>query len=214
MPAASRPIRVLLVEDDELARRAVDSYLAPLEDIALIGAASDGREALTMAEVLSPDVVLVDVHLPGVDGLEVIRHVASRLGASVVCFTALADDRTLARAIEDGAAGFLLKTDSPGLIATAIRSAHSGDALVSPKLMGTLLRQLRARVEAPAALTPEDRNLLALVGRGHTNSEIGSALGLAVSSVRECVAALLSRFDLLNRAGLAMLAYRWGLLDD
>lgn len=214
MPAACRPIRVLLVEGDELARRAVDRYLAPLEDIDLVGVASDGREALTLAESLSPDVVLVDVHLPSVEGLEVTRHVASRLGASVVCFTALADDRTLAQAIEEGAAGFLLKTDSPGLIARAIRSAHNGDALVSPKLMGTLLRQLLTRTDAPAALTPEDRTMLALVGQGHTNSEIGSTLGLAASSVRECVSALLSRFDRLNRAGLALLAYRWGLLDD
>ncbi len=215
MTDADAPIRVLLAEDDPLARRAVDNYLSRTPDITLIGMATDGAEAVTMAAELRPDVVLVDIHMPRLDGIEVTRRVTSPpINAKAVCFTALGDDRTLTRAIQVGASGFLLKTDSPALIIHGIRSAYSGDALVSPKLVASLLRDTLDRAAAPADLSSGDRKLLGLIGRGLSNAEIAEEMHLAVGTIKTYVSRLLLRYERPNRAALAALAYQWRLVED
>ena len=213
MDDAQPTIRVLLAEDDPLARRAVDNYLSRAADIELIGVAVDGEQAVKLATELRPDVCLVDVHMPKMDGIEVTRIVtAPPLNCRAVCFTALGDDRTLTRAIQMGASGFLLKTDSPALIMHGIRSAYSGDALVSPKLVATLLSNTLARTAPPADLGQIDTQLLTLIGRGLSNAEIGEELHLATSTVKTYVSRLLRKTDSRSRAQLAARAHEWGVV--
>ena len=207
-------IRVLLAEDDPLAQRAIETYLARATDLELVGIASDGAEAVRLAEDLLPDVAIVDLHMPHLDGIEVTARItALPVNCRVVCFTALGDDRSLVRALEAGASGFLLKSDNPGLVLHGVRSAYSGDALVSPKLVASLLRTVASRhTPPPDHLTDSDKELLGHVGRGLSNAEIAELLFLSPSTVKTYVSRLLSRLEQPNRAALAALAHTWGLV--
>lgn len=209
------PIRVMLAEDDPFAQRAVESYLSRATDIELVGIASDGEEAISLARELRPDVAIVDIHMPKLDGIDVTAQLTvPPLNCKVVCFTALGDDRTLMRAIQVGASGFLLKTDNPGLVLHGIRSAYSGDALVSPKLVANLLRvSTTQRSEPPPGLTPKEKQLLGLIGSGLTNTEIAEEMFLSHNSVKTYVSRLLTKLRRPNRAALAALAYEWSLVD-
>ena len=207
----AHPIRVLLAEDDPFAQEAVRAYLSRASDMELVGVAGDGEEALATARAVVPDVAIVDIHMPRLDGITVTARLVP-LGVKVVCFTALGDDRTLIRALDAGASGFLLKSDNPGLILHGVRSAYSGDALVSPKLVSALLRGTVTRSEPPAHLTDVDRQLLGLIGSGLSNAEIAEQMHLAPSTIKTYVSRLLSRLDRPNRAALAALAYEWRLV--
>lgn len=214
-PTVAPPIRVVLAEDDPLAQQAIATYLMRTADIELVGSASDGAEALDLARRLQPDVVIVDIHLPTLDGIELTaRLTAPPSTMRVVCFTALGDDRVMHRALTAGASGFLLKSDSPGLILHGVRSAFSGDALVSPKLVAKILASGRARSAPPPSLSRIDRDIMRLVGRGRSNAEIADELYLAPSTVKTYVSRLLGRLGKPNRAALAAQAHEWGLVDD
>lgn len=207
-------IRVLLAEDDPLAQHAIETYLSRANDIELVATAVDGEDAVAKATEVRPDVAIVDIHMPKMDGIDVTKKItAPPLNCKVLCFTALGDDSTLLRAIDAGASGFLLKSDSPGLVLHGVRSAFSGDSLVSPKLVSTLLVNRRHRTEPPAELTTTDRQLLSLVGRGFSNAEIADELYLATSTVKTYVSRLLSRPQKPNRAALAAQAHEWGLVE-
>lgn len=187
-PHAARPIRVMLAEDDALAQQALAMYLMRVPDIELVGTAPDGESAVRLASQLCPDVVIVDIHLPKMDGIELTaRLTAPPARTRVVCFTALGDDRIMHRALDAGASGFLLKSDSPGLILHGVRSAFSGDALVSPKLIASVLAASRLRSTPPPTLTRVDRDLLRLIGRG------GARNGDTSRLVDRCVMRLAGR---------------------
>lgn len=205
-------IRVMLVEDDPLAQQAIRTYLSRPSDIELVGVAGDGVEALEVAAEVQPDVAIVDIHMPRMGGIELTERLTAPPSAiRVVCFTALGDDRVMLEALNAGASGFLLKSDSPGLILHGVRSAYSGDALVSPKLVAAVLANTRIR-STPPDLSDTDRELLTLIGRGLSNAEIAQELFLATSTVKTYVSRLLSRLDRPNRASLAALAHEWGLV--
>ena len=207
------PIRVMLVEDDPLAQQAIKTYLSRPSDIDLVGVAGDGVGALELAKEVQPDVAIVDIHMPRMGGIELTQLLTTPPSAiRVVCFTALGDDRVMLQALNAGASGFLLKSDSPGLILHGVRSAFSGDALVSPKLVATVLANTRIR-STPPDLSDTDRELLSLIGKGLSNAEIAQELYLATSTVKTYVSRLLSRLDRPNRASLAALAHEWGLVD-
>lgn len=208
------PIRVLLAEDDPLAQMAIQTYLSRAGDMELVATAGDGVEALGLLEEARPDVAIVDLHMPRLDGVELTsRLTAANPPVKVLIFTALGDDDTLARALQAGASGFLLKSDSPGLVLHGIRSAHSGDSLVSPKLVASLLRRGGVAQSAPpASVTETDRRLLGLVALGLSNAEIASEMFLAPSTVKTYISRLLARLDRPNRAALAALAYEWDLV--
>lgn len=206
-------IRVMLVEDDPLAQQAIQTYLSRSSDIELVGVASDGVEALSLIGQAQPDVAIIDIHMPRMGGIELTERLTAPPSAiRVVCFTALGDDRVMLQALNAGASGFLLKSDSPGLILHGVRSAYSGDALVSPKLVASVLANVRPQSVPPSDLTDTDRELLALIGRGLSNAEIAQELYLATSTVKTYVSRLLSRLDRPNRASLAAIAHEWGLV--
>ena len=205
-------IRVLLAEDDPLAQQAIETYLSKPQDLSLVGIAPDGEQAIAMAQELSPDVAIVDIHMPKLNGLEVTKALVPT-GVKVLCFTALGDDQILRRALLAGASGFLLKSDSPGIVLHGVRSTYSGDSLVSPKLVAALLRASGPRSTPPAHVTDKDQQLMALIGRGLSNAEIAERLFLAPNTVKTYVSRLLSQHNRPNRAALAALAFEWGLVD-
>lgn len=208
-------IRVLLAEDDPLAQRAIDTYVSRATDIELIAVAQDGQEAVELAESLRPDVAIVDIHMPRLNGIEVTRRItAAPLDVKVVCFTALGDDRLMLEALDAGASGFLLKTDSPGLVLHGVRTAFSGESLVSPKLVASVLSTRMRRLNPPRQLSSTERDLLCLIGLGLSNAEIAERLYLAPTTVKTYVSRLLTRLERPNRASLAILAHEWGLMDD
>ncbi|MDO4718895.1 MAG: response regulator transcription factor, partial [Propionibacteriaceae bacterium] len=205
---------VVLAEDDPFAQQAITTYLSRAADIELVGIASDGEAALTLVHDMNPDVVIADIHMPKVSGIELTAKLAAALPAiRVLIFTALGDDQVMREALTAGASGFLLKSDSPGLILHGVRSAYRGDALVSPRLVASLLAERRARSDPPPDLTESERHLVGLVGRGLSNAEIAEAVCLAPSTVRTYVSRLLGRFQLANRTALAARAHDWGLVD-
>lgn len=206
------PIQVLLAEDDPFVHRAMTRYLEGASGIELIGIGADGHSALALAHDLHPDVAIVDIHLPGMDGVELTAALcAAPLQCRVVCYTALADDQTLRRALAAGASGFMIKTDSPGLVLHAIRSAYSGDALVSPKLLVRLLQHSLERSTPPESLSTRDLQLVKLIGDGLSNADIAEVMHLAPNTIKTYVSRLLARLDTPNRTSIARLAYQWRL---
>ncbi|PIE21166.1 MAG: DNA-binding response regulator [Arachnia propionica] len=207
-------IRVMVAEDDPLALRALRAYLDKAADCVLVGAVTDGSSAVELARSVKPDVAVLDIHMPILNGIEVTRKLtAPDIGCAVVCFTAFGDDETMMAALAAGASGFLLKTDSPGLVLHSIRSAYTGDSLVSPKLLANLLRRNRSASEPPVDLSENDLRLIALVGQGLSNAEIAQEVFLAPSTVKTYVSRLLTRLDRPNRTSLAILAHDWGLVS-
>lgn len=205
-------IRVLLAEDDPFVHHAMTVYLENAADIELVGIASDGEAALALAHELRPDVAIVDIHLPKLDGVGLTaRLCAPPLNCKVVCYTVLADDQTLRNALAAGASGFMIKTDRPGLVMHAVRSAYSGDALISPKLLVRLLQDAAPQSKPPEFLDAADLELIRLVGDGLSNAEIAEKLHLAPSTIKTYVSRLLTRLERPNRTSLAGLAYQWGL---
>jgi DNA-binding NarL/FixJ family response regulator len=204
---------VIAAEDDPLAQRTIAAYLAGAADIALVGVCGDGAEALELVIRASPDVLLTDIQMPGMDGIELIRRaLALSHPPRALCFTSLGEEATMRAALAAGASGFLLKADPPELLVQAIRSVRDGDALVSPRLTVSILRSLTTLGSPPAHLTKAELDLVRLVGEGKDNAEISAALCLAPSTVKTYLSRLLPRTDSRSRAQLAARAHQWGLV--
>ncbi len=208
-------IRVVVAEDDPLAQLAIESYVARVADIEIVGSAADGAPALELVKSLKPDVLLTDIHMPHMTGVELIRRVfALAAPPRVLCFTVLGDEHTMRTALEAGASGFLLKVDPPDMLIHGIRCAYHGDALVSPKLLATVLRQFQRHSQPPSDLGDTELELVRLVGRGLDNSDISEAVFLAPSTVKTYVSRLLKKTDCRSRAQLAAKAHEWGLVEN
>lgn len=208
----SDKIRVVIAEDDPFARDTVQRYLASTPQIELVGVATDGTQGLQLIREHDPDVAILDHHMPGLSGVDVAKRVlAENLSCRVLIFTAMADENLLAKALEAGVTGLLLKSDHPRMVINGVLSAYSGDTLVSPKLVTSLLPMLR-RKTAPPDLTERDRELITLIGQGKSNAEIASELHLALSTVKSYTSKLLDKFNRPNRTALAALAYEWNLI--
>jgi DNA-binding NarL/FixJ family response regulator len=220
--SAAAPITVLVVDDDALVRSALTLMLGGRDDIRVVGEAGDGAEGLRRADELHPDVVLMDIRMPVMNGLEATRalHRTGRPPAVIVLTTFDADDHVVG-AVAAGADGFLLKDTPPSEIVHAIRLVAAGEAMLSPSATRSLLRQVRAaapadRTAAAAArmalLTLREHEVAVCVGRGLSNAEIGAELYLSVPTVKAHVSRLLDKLGATNRVQVAMCVHDAGLV--
>ncbi|WP_016907304.1 response regulator [Streptomyces xiaopingdaonensis] len=222
-----RPIRVLLADDEAMIRHGVRLILRHAEGIEVVGEASDGEEAVRLATEAEPDVALIDIRMPVLDGLATIDPLlALQPRPQVVMLTTFGDEENVTRALRSGATGFLLKDEGPQELISAVRSAAAGDAVLSPGVTGTVIERMLSggsdaagppRSAAPgqqlAELTGRERDVLTLLGGGLANVDIGQRLGIGVGTVKTHVSAILEKTGTDSRVQAAVLAYRTGLLS-
>ncbi len=219
---SARSIRVLVVDDDALVRSALALMLGGQPDLVLVGEAGDGIEALAMVEKLTPEVVLMDIRMPRMNGLDATAALMRlpKPPAVIVLTTFDADDHVL-RAVAAGADGFLLKDTAPGDIVHAIRTVAAGEAMLSPSATRTLVSRLRSTNPTNRSSTATDRltilterelEVAVCVGRGLSNSQIASELYLSIPTVKSHVSRLLTKLDSTNRVQVAMVVHDAGLV--
>ncbi len=228
MSDGATSIRVLLVDDHALVRSGFRAILESEPDIAVVGEAANGEEAVARAAALTPDVICMDVQMPGIDGLEATRQITSDAagGAGVLVLTTFDRDDYLFAALEAGAAGFLLKNASPEKLVEAVRVVASGDALLAPDVT----RRVIARATGPGAkgiggangdtpepdarlaeLTEREREVLTLLARGLANAEIARELWLGEATVKTHVSKILQKLGLRDRVHAVVFAYENGV---
>ena len=218
-PAATDRIRVLIADDHEVVRRGLRTFLEVQDDIVIVGEAADGDAAVEQAGALDPDVILLDLKMPGVDGVEALRMLRSRgSAAKVLVVTSYADLSAVVAAVQAGAAGYVYKDIDPGALANAIRSVHAGHVLLHPDVAAALLAPDDGSARGPAAdrvgsLTPRERDVLAEIARGRSNREIARALVLSEKTVKTHVSNILMKLDLADRTQAALFAVRHGLAE-
>lgn len=217
------PVRVVLVDDQELFREGVAVILDAQPDVEVVGQAADGAHGVRLVDDLAPDVVLMDVRMPELDGVEATRLIFSpeRVAARerpvrVVVLTTFDLDDRAAQAIRYGASGFLLKDATPAQLHHAIRTVHTGNAVLGPQELSALLDgTFRARRTPPpglATLTEREREVLAAVARGLSNAEIAAQVFASESTVKSHVGAILRKLDLRDRVQIVVLAHEHGLV--
>jgi two-component system, NarL family, response regulator LiaR len=207
------PIRVLIVDDHAVVREGLRSFLELQEGIEVVGEAADGAEAVEEAVRLGPDVVLMDLVMPRLDGISAMRQVRERVPATrVIVLTSFLDNDRLLPAIRAGAAGYLLKNAQPQELARAIRTAHAGEALIDPAVAARLVDALASgeRSDRYEELTPREREVLELIGRGFSNKRIALELGAAEKTVKNHVSNVLAKLGVADRTQAALYANRVG----
>jgi two-component system, NarL family, response regulator LiaR len=211
----AEPIRVLVADDHAVVREGLRTFLELQDGLEVAGEAADGEEAVREAERLRPDVVLMDLVMPRLDGVGAMRELRRRLpGVRVIVLTSYAEDDRLLPAVQAGAAGYLLKTVQPQELARAVRAAHAGGALLDPGVAARLVEALAAEPpEAPGGsrLTPREREVLELIARGRSNKRIALELGMAEKTVKTHVSHLLAKLGVADRTQAALYAVREGL---
>ena len=215
-------IRVLLADDEPMIRIGVKTILTTDPGIEVIAEAADGREAVDLVRLHRPDIVLLDIRMPRSDGLSAAAELARAApDVAVIMLTTFDEDEYVAQALATGVSGFLLKAADPRELILGVRAVAEGAAFLSPRIARKVIagwgdgftraHLARGRVDR---LTPRERQVLALVGRGLSNHDIGRSLSLAESTVKAHVSAILLRLDLNNRVQAAILAYEAGLVTD
>ena len=205
------PIRVLIVDDHAVVREGLRSFLELQDGLTVVGEAGDGAEAVAAVERLRPDVVLMDLVMPNVDGVEAMRRLRERTPRTrVIVLTSFLDDERLLPAIRAGAAGYLLKNAEPQELARAIRAAHEGAALVDPAVAARLFDALASghRDDGYEQLTGREREVLELIGRGYSNKRIARELGTAEKTVKNHVSRVLAKLGVADRTQAALYASR------
>jgi NarL family two-component system response regulator LiaR len=205
-------VRVLVVDDHAVVREGLRTFLHLQDGIELVGEAADGAEAVALADRLAPDVVLMDLVMPQLDGIEALRRIrAGRPETRVIVLTSFGEDEKLLPAVRAGAAGYLLKSAPPSEITRAIRAAYAGEAVIDAKAAGRLLDALAREEPPPQVLTPRERDVLALVARGLSNKRIALELGLKEKTVKVHVTHILAKLGLSDRTQAALYATREGI---
>lgn len=225
---AAAPVRVLLVDDQALLRMGFAMVLDAEDDLEVVGEAGDGRAALTQVAALHPDVVLMDVRMPGMNGIEATeRVVAEHPGTRVLILTTFDLDEYAFAALRAGASGFLLKDARPAELVAAIRAVASGDAVVSPRVTRRMLEMFAGRLPRPgesddgaahgpdprlAALTPRELEVLRAVAEGLSNAEVAERFVLSEATVKTHVGRILAKLGVRDRVQAVVLAYETGLV--
>ncbi|MDT0327346.1 response regulator transcription factor [Nocardiopsis lambiniae] len=216
-------IRVLIADDEAMIRAGVRAIVQSDPGIEVVAEASDGREAVDLAVSHRPDVALVDIRMPRMDGLAAVAEMRrSAPATAVVVLTTFGEDGYISRALAEGASGFLLKAGDPRELITGVRAVADGGAYLSPRVARQVIDRFgggRPAREAAAAvrveqLTQRERDVLALVGAGLSNADIADRLFLVEGTVKSYVSAILNRLGLRNRVQAAILAYEAGLTAD
>ncbi|WP_455357431.1 response regulator [Streptomyces sp. SYSU K217416] len=211
---AENTIRVLLVDDHQVVRRGLRTFLEVQDDIEVVGEASDGAEGIARAEELRPDVVLMDIKMPGTDGIEALRKLRELANpARVLIVTSFTEQRTVVPALRAGAAGYVYKDVDPDALAGAIRSVHAGHVLLQPEVADALLAQEESAggTGRGTTLTEREREVLGLIADGRSNREIARALVLSEKTVKTHVSNILMKLDLSDRTQAALWAVRHGV---
>ncbi|MEU6924265.1 response regulator transcription factor [Streptomyces sp. NPDC046631] len=231
MDPVARPVRLLIVDDDPLVRAGLALMLGGADDIDIVGEGADGTEVAGLVDRLRPDVVLMDIRMPAMDGLIATEALRTRPDApEVIVLTTFHADEQVLRAIRAGAAGFVLKDTPPAQIVESVRRVAAGDPVLSPAVTRRLMdraagtgprgghdermdRADRAR-QRIAALAEREREVAIAVAHGRSNAEIAATLYLSVATVKTQVSRILARFGFNNRVQIALLVHDAGLLDD
>ncbi|GLY69317.1 response regulator transcription factor [Amycolatopsis taiwanensis] len=215
------PIKVLLADDERLVRSGFKVLLDLEDDITVVGEATNGAEAIELIHATRPDVVLMDIRMPRLDGIRATGQIAGTKGleqVKVLILTTYDTDENVFEALEAGASGFLLKDAGPAELLHAIRVIAAGDALLAPRVTRRLISQFTAQRRVTksgedrlAVLTDREREVLALVGQGMSNDEIGAALCLSPATARTHVSRMMGKLGARDRAQLVAIAYQTGL---
>ncbi|MEU2241315.1 response regulator transcription factor [Streptomyces sp. NPDC018338] len=223
-------IRMLIIDDDPLVRAGLTFMLGGAEDLEIVGEGADGREVPELVDRLAPDVVLMDIRMPHVDGLTATERLRALPGApEVVVLTTFHADEQVLRALRAGAAGFVLKDTPPAEIVAAVRRVAAGDPVLSPAVTRQLMTHVAGEQDRPdrreesrraaatarlAELAVREREVAVAVGRGRSNAEIAAELYMSVPTVKTHVSRVLAKFGLNNRVQIALLVHDAGLLDE
>ena len=216
----SATIRVVIADDHAIVRSGIRALLATEPDIAVVGEATNGEEAVLAAEQLRPDVILMDLVMPESDGITAIRQIAASLpDVRILVLTSFAGDNQVFPAIKAGALGYLLKDTGPEDLVRAIRQVYRGESSLHPQIARKVLRELARPAERPPTpepLTAREVAVLRLVARGLSNGQIGEQLGISEPTVRTHMSNILSKLHLATRIQVALYALREGIasLDD
>ena len=212
--SGSTPIHILLVDDHALFRKGLANLLRAEPDFEVVGEATDGQEAIGKASALQPDVILMDVRMPGMTGPEAARHVLAAFPDVKVLMLSMSDDEdAVFEAVRNGAHGYLLKTAEPAELFEGLRGVIRGEAPLSTGLAVKLLREFARQAHEPPvpaqprdALSPREKEILTLVADGKSNKEIATAIGIAENTVKHCVKTILEKLHLENRVQAAVFA--------
>ena len=207
-------IKVLIADDHTVVRKGIRALLETEPGITVVGEAADGEDAIHKALALKPDVILMDLVMPKLDGVQAIKELREKLPEiKVLVLTSFAEDRRIVAAIEAGALGYLLKDSSPEDLVRAIREVHRGESSLHPKVAQQLIKKLRRPAEEPEReeLTARERKVLALIARGLSNREIARELSISEPTVRTHVSNILRKLGLKSRTQAALYALKEGL---
>ena len=222
--AAAGMIRVLLADDQALIRMGFRMVLDAEADIEVVGEAADGAAAITQAKALNPDVVLMDIRMPGVNGIEATAEITRTLDTKVLILTTFDLDEYAFGGLRAGASGFLLKDTRPAELLEAIRTVASGEAVVSPRITRRMLEMFAGQLPSGAtasgqvdpriaSLTPRETEILCLVARGMSNAEIAAELVVSATTVKTHVGSVLAKLGVRDRVQAVVVAYETGLVS-
>jgi len=219
MTFPDRKIKVLIVDDHQVVRQGLRTFLELQEDVVVVGEAGDGKTAVELVRQLEPDVVLMDLVMPHLDGIAATQQVKSlRANVKVIALTSFTEDDKVFPAIQAGASSYLLKDVSPDDLVEAIRAAYQGEARLHPDIMRRLMEQVASQgktVRGPTmeALTERELDVVQLVAKGRSNHEIAKELVISEKTVKTHVSNILGKLQLEDRTQLAIYAFKSGLVD-
>ncbi|WP_372443270.1 response regulator [Actinoplanes teichomyceticus] len=214
------PVRVLVVDDDALVRAGLTMMLDGAPGIAVVGEAADGADAPAAVDAHAPDVVLMDLRMPRVDGITATRRLRARpRPPEIIVLTTFDTDENILHALRAGASGFLLKDTPPARIAEAVRQVAAGEPILSPRITRRLMDRVAAQAGAYArararlaTLSPREQDVVAAIGQGRANTDIAATLDMTLATVKTHVSHILTKLDLDNRTQIALLAHDAGLV--